>query len=98
MLDSNTMWTGAITSNTTTGLYGSSRIEIRVDATSSWNVTKDTWLQALMSAQGDLSNIFVAEPGVVVHYNASDSNNQYLEGKTIELQGGGSAQPYGTDN
>jgi len=73
---------------------GSSPVDIRVDETSKWTVTKESWVQSLVSAHGDLSNIMVAEPGVVVHYNASDILNKYLEGKIVELQGGGSAQPY----
>lgn len=93
-LSSYTTWTGAVVSNTTTGIYGSSPVDIRVDNTSRWNVTKESWVQSLASAQGDLANIAVAEPGVVVHYNASHVLNAYLEGKTIELYGGGLAQPY----
>lgn len=81
-------------SHTKSGIYGSSPIDIRVDKTSKWNVTGDSWVQALSSARGDLGNIFAAEPGVVVHYNASHVLNAYLEGKSVELQGGGLAQPY----
>jgi hypothetical protein len=51
-------------------------------------------VQALASAQGDLSNIVVAEPGVIVHYNATNVLNAYLDGKAVELQGGGSAEPF----
>ena len=69
-------------------------MDIRIDSTSKWNVTKESWVQSLATAQDDLSSISVAEPGVVVHYNASHVLNQYLQQKTIELQGGGSAQPY----
>jgi hypothetical protein len=73
---------------------GSPPVNILVDNSSKWNVTKESRVQALVSARGDLSNIFVAEPGVVVHYNSSHVLNAYLEGKSIELQGGGMAQPY----
>lgn len=94
-LSSNATWTGAVASNTTTsGTYGSSPVDVRFDNTSAWNVTADSWVQALASARGDLSNVFAAESGVVVHYNASHVLNAYLEGKSVELQGGGSAQPY----
>jgi hypothetical protein len=83
-----------VTSNTTTGFYASSPIDIGIDSTSAWNVTKESWVQRLTSAYHDLRNIIVAQPGVVVHYNVSDPLNRYLEGRTIELGGGGSAVPY----
>ncbi|KAB5562986.1 hypothetical protein GE09DRAFT_1056730 [Coniochaeta sp. 2T2.1] len=89
-----TTWTGAVTSNTTTGIYGASPVDIRIDLTSRWNVTKESWVQSLSTAMDDLQSVSVAEPGIVVHYNASHVLNKYLQGKTIELQGGGLAQPY----
>ncbi|OIW30944.1 hypothetical protein CONLIGDRAFT_668822 [Coniochaeta ligniaria NRRL 30616] len=93
-LSSYTTWTGAVASNTTTGVYGTAPVDVYIDDTSSWHVTKESWVQVLESARGDLSNIVAVEPGVVVHYNASALANEYLEGRTVELQGGGLARPY----
>ncbi|KAB5560097.1 hypothetical protein GE09DRAFT_1220758 [Coniochaeta sp. 2T2.1] len=70
------------------------QIDIRIDITSRWNVTKESWVQSLSTAMDDLRRVSVAEPGIVVHYNASHVLNKYLQGKTIELQGGGLAEPY----
>lgn len=85
-LTAHSSWEGAAYSG-----YGDSSVDVALDATSSWALTADSYVQNLTDADGTLANI--ASGGFNVYYNASALLNGWLASSTISLQGGGSATP-----
>ena len=79
-------WTGAAYSG-----YGDAYFDVYLDSTSNWTLTETTTVQNLTDENTSLSNIY--SQGFDIYYNASALLNGYLEGKTIALNGGGSAIP-----
>lgn len=78
------------------GLYRST-LDVFVDDTSEWHVTKDTVVGILSSAFADLRNVIADYPGLVVAYDRSHTDNSYLAGRQLPLPGGGILMPYGKD-
>jgi len=80
-------WTGAAYSG-----FGEAYFDVSLDQTSSWILTNSTTIQNLTDEDSTLSNIY--GQGFNVYYNSSAKLNDYLNGKTVGLNGGGSAIPY----
>ena len=68
---------------------------LTLDASSTWNVTADSYLNGLMLTGGisgtTITNI--TGNGHTVYYDATDSANSALGGQTYSLNGGGTLQP-----
>ena len=71
--------------------YGKSYISIYLDPTSTWNVTGDTVLQNLTLANNNLTNI--NSNGYNLFYDSNSTANNWLNGTTISLNGGGKLMP-----
>lgn len=80
-------WTG-----TAYALHGGGEIAVSLDTTSNWTVTGDTLLQNFTDADTTLKNVF--SKGHTVSYEANSTANAWLNGKTYQLNGGGSLKPY----
>jgi hypothetical protein len=82
--------TGAINNDKAAG-----EVRVTLDSNSTWNVTADSYLTSLTLSGGvsgtTISNIKGA--GHTVYYDASDSANSALGGKTQNLSGGGQLRP-----
>jgi hypothetical protein len=87
-----TRWTGSVVN--TPSDVASSAPDVYLDGTSVWTVTEDTWVRALVSGLGNVSNIIAAEPNVTIRYDGATVENAYLSSQTFEIEGGGSVQPY----
>jgi hypothetical protein len=85
-LKNNTTFTGSI--NTDNKL---ANVTINLDATSKWIVGSDSYVQALTDSDSSLANI--QSNGHTVYYDASNSANSWIGGKTITLAGGGKLAP-----
>ncbi|KAL1879299.1 hypothetical protein Daus18300_001880 [Diaporthe australafricana] len=85
-LTAHSSWEGAAYSG-----YSDSYVDVALDATSSWTLTADSYVQNLTDADATLANI--ASGGFNVYYNTSALLNGWLAGSTISLEGGGSATP-----
>lgn len=64
---------------------------LTLDANSTWNVTGDSYLSALISSVADFSNI--KDNGYDIYYDASASANSWLGGQTYYLTNGGLLTP-----
>lgn len=64
---------------------------VALDAGSTWNVTADSYVTAITDADSTLTNI--RDNGHTVYYDASNTANSWLNGKTITLSGGGKLMP-----
>ena len=64
---------------------------LTLDANSTWNVTGDSYLSALISSVADFSNI--QDNGYDIYYDASASANSWLGGQTYYLANGGLLTP-----
>lgn len=91
-LTSYTTWTGSVVNVRYD--FAWSPPDIFLDDTSVWHVSKDSWVRALVSALGNVSNVHATEPNVTIHYDATIQENAYLGSQTFEIDGGGFVQPY----
>jgi hypothetical protein len=66
-------------------------IALTLDGTSVWEVAGDSYLTSLTDADMTLANIH--SNGHTVYYDASDSANDWLNGETHDLPGGGELTP-----
>lgn len=62
-----------------------------LDKTSVWNVTADSYVTFISDTDTSFSNII--SNGHTIYYSRNDSNNSYLNGKTITLSDGGKLVP-----
>ncbi|WP_234124334.1 hypothetical protein [Clostridium hydrogenum] len=67
------------------------KVTVSLDSSSKWSVTADSYVAALTDADSSLSNI--KSNGHNVYYDASNSANNWLNGKTVTLNGGGKLIP-----
>ncbi|CAK7232873.1 hypothetical protein SCUCBS95973_008405 [Sporothrix curviconia] len=79
-------WTGAAYSG-----YGDVSFDVALDRHSTWTLANTTTVQNLTDSDSTLSNI--VGNGYTLYYNASAVLSQWLNGTTVSLTGGGSAQP-----
>lgn len=91
-LTSYSRWTGSVVN--TPSDVASSAPDVYLDETSVWTVNKDTWVRALVSSLGNVSNIVAAEPNITIRYDSGAVENAYLLSQAFEIEGGGSVQPY----
>ncbi len=85
-LQNGSSWSGAINTNHT-----ARKADVKLDATSSWSLTSDSYINGLTDAVEGLTNI--KGNGHTIYYDAKDANNAWLGGKTFDLQGGGQLKP-----
>ncbi|KAN0122005.1 hypothetical protein V8E51_000331 [Hyaloscypha variabilis] len=85
-LTESSSWTG-----TTSIGYGSAYFAVSLDATSSWTLTADTCLENFTDSDTTVSN--VASAGFSIYYDSTSTANDWLDGATISLSGGGSLEP-----
>lgn len=85
-LKNNTNFTGSI--NTDNKL---AKVAINLDATSKWNVNADSYVQALTDSDSSFGNI--QSNGHTIYYDATNSANSWIGGKTITLADGGKLAP-----
>lgn len=83
-LDSYSTWSGGAYSG-----FGEGSINITLSANSNWTLTKDSKVLELVDADTTLSNIISA--GFTLYYDSV--SNDWLQGQTVQLAGGGSAVP-----
>ena len=86
-LSDNTKFTGSIDADHT------GEVQISMDEGSTWHVTGDSYVSVITDSDETLSNI--ESNGHTVYYDASAEENEWLNGRTIELAGGGSLTPAG---
>ncbi|MDO4546057.1 MAG: hypothetical protein Q4C25_07860 [Bacillota bacterium] len=72
-----------------TNTAGYSKIFLSKDST--WEVTADSYVDAVVNKKKDCSNI--TSQGYTVYYNGDNKANQWLKGRTIQLEGGGKLMP-----
>lgn len=89
-LTSYSSWAGSSYSG-----YGSSYVNVYLDATSNWTLTGDSYVQNFTSADTTLANVI--SNGYTLYYNADALENEWLESQTISISGGGSVTP-GTES
>ncbi|KAJ5605162.1 hypothetical protein N7510_010316 [Penicillium lagena] len=77
-------WTGAAYSG-----YGDATIDVSLDKTSTWSMTRDATVNKFVNADSSLENIHSG--GHTLYYNATE--NEWLKGRTVHLSGGGEARP-----
>ena len=85
-LDPYSSWTGS------TAWPASSGPSVNVIVDGTWELTRDTYVQELISRRPNLDNIH--SNGHNVYYNPAADANAYLNGNEIALPGGGYAKPY----
>lgn len=85
-LKNNTTFTGSI--NTDNKL---AKVTISLDSTSKWIVTSDSYVIALTDSDSSLTNI--KSNGHTIYYDATNSANSWIGGKTISLSDGGKLVP-----
>lgn len=66
-------------------------VGISLDETSTWTVTGTSYLTIIKDSDTNLSNI--NDNGNTIYYDSSNSENNWLDGKTITLSGGGTLTP-----
>jgi hypothetical protein len=66
-------------------------VTLKLSKDSSWNVTGNSYLTALTDEDSSLANI--NSNGFTIYYDKSNSANSWLDGKTINLNGGGKLTP-----
>ena len=66
-------------------------MSLTLDASSTWNVTGTSYLTALSDSDSTLKNI--KDNGNTIYYDSTNSTNSWLNGKTIQLSGGGKLTP-----
>lgn len=85
-LANNTTLKGTINSDNT-----AKSVVINLDGTSTWNVTETSYVTGITDEDSTLSNII--SNGNTIYYDASNSANSWLNGKTISLSDGGQLVP-----
>lgn len=85
-LQENSTWKGAMNPN-----KSARSASIQLDKSSSWTVTATSYVTALTDADRTLSNI--DSKGYTIYYDAGNSANTWLKGKTLPLTGGGQLAP-----
>lgn len=66
-------------------------VTVQMDESSVWEVTGDSYITSLDNALGDCGNIH--SNGHTVYYDASHTDNKWLEGQSVQLPGGGALTP-----
>lgn len=66
-------------------------VTISLDASSTWTVTKDSYVTAISDSDTTLSNI--VSNGHIIYYDSSNVTNSWLNGKTVSLADGGKLTP-----
>lgn len=66
-------------------------VKLKLSKDSAWNVTGNSYLTALTDEDTTLANI--NSNGFTIYYDKSNSANSWLDGKTIDLTGGGKLTP-----
>lgn len=66
-------------------------VGISLDETSTWTVTGTSYLTIIKDSDAKLANI--KDNGNTIYYDSSNSENSWLDGKTITLSGGGTLTP-----
>jgi len=85
-LQNGSTWSGAInTANI------AKRADVNLDASSKWEVTGDSYVNAF--TDGDTTLMNIKGNGHTVYYDAKDTANTWLGSKTFALQGGGYLKP-----
>jgi hypothetical protein len=74
--------------------YGQSYISVSLDSTSTWSLTGNTALQNITLANNNLTNI--NSNGYDITYDSTSPANDWLNGTTISLNGGGKLMPAGS--
>lgn len=83
-LDSYSSWSGGAYVG-----FGEGYINVTMSANSNWTLTKDSTVVELANDDTTLSNIDSA--GFTLYYDSA--SNDWLQGQTVQLTGGGSATP-----
>jgi len=68
-----------------------SAITLALDATSTWNVTADSYLSSLIDDDTTLANI--DDNGYTIYYDSTLNSNSWLNAETYTLKDGGSLTP-----
>ena len=84
-LSGNTRFAGSIDADHT------GNVQISMDTGSTWNVAGDSYVTVITDGDTSLSNI--ESNGHTIYYDASADGNEWLDGSTITLPGGGSLTP-----
>ena len=66
-------------------------VNIVMDSASSWNLTGDSYIDTLTDEDSTCSNII--SNGFNLYYDETATANAWLEGKKMELNGGGQLLP-----
>ena len=82
---------GSILKGTVNGENTGKEVRISLDKDSRWELSGDSYITSITDKDKDLENI--ASNGHNIYYDASDSSNEWLDGETFELNGGGSLTP-----
>jgi len=85
-LQNSSVLTGAINAENT-----ASSVTLTLDATSTWSVTANSYLNSLTDADTTLANI--DDNGYTIYYDSSLSANAWLNGETYTLTDGGQLTP-----
>ncbi len=86
ILKNNSIYSGAINVENT-----AKKVSLSIDSTSVWNVIETSYITTLTNSDPALANI--ASNGFIVYYDAASSDNDWLAGKTFNLNGGGMLTP-----
>jgi len=82
---------GSVFNGAINGENAGGGVTVSLDASSRWNVTGTSYMTVISDALSDCSNI--NSNGNTVYYDAYNSANDWLGGKTISLPGGGTLTP-----
>ncbi len=85
-LQNGSHWSGAINTDNS-----AKKIDVNLDASSSWSLTADCHVDGFTDGTTALTNL--KGNGHTLFYNSSNAANAWLGGKTYELQGGGYLKP-----
>lgn len=66
-------------------------VEIKLDKTSKWELTGDSYVNVITNEDNSCANI--QSNGHNIYYDASDAGNSWLSKKTVSLSGGGKLMP-----
>ena len=82
---------GSSYKGTIDGSHTGKEVSILLDEYSVWEVTGDSYVAAITDADESLDNL--KSNGHTIYYDASNSANEWLDGKTVELNDGGHLKP-----
>jgi hypothetical protein len=85
-LQNESHWYGTVNKERT-----AKEVKVGLDAKSTWNMTDDAYVTVFTDADSTLAN--VTGNGHHLYYDASQTANQWLGGRTIALPGGGTITP-----